>query len=59
MKALVLGAGLQGIATTLDLAWNKNIEKITLGDFDLEQAKKLPICAIPNMATGSIRCSAT
>ena len=41
MKALVLGAGLQGIATTLDLAWNKNIEKITLGDFDLDQAKKV------------------
>lgn len=41
MKVLVLGAGLQGIATALDLAWNKNMEKITLADFRLEQAKKV------------------
>lgn len=39
MKVVVLGAGLQGIATTLDLAWNKNIEKIMLADFVIEKAE--------------------
>lgn len=39
MKVLVLGAGLQGIATALDLAWNKNIEAITLADYDLKRAQ--------------------
>lgn len=39
MKVIVLGAGLQGIATTLDLAWNKNIEKIMLADFVIEKAE--------------------
>lgn len=38
MKVLQIGAGLQGIATALDLAWNKNIDKITLADFDLKRA---------------------
>lgn len=38
MKVIVLGAGLQGIATALDLAWNPNIEEITLADLDLDRA---------------------
>lgn len=38
MKVIVLGAGLQGIATALDLAWNQNIREITLADIDLDRA---------------------
>lgn len=41
MKIIQLGAGTQGIATALDLAWNKNIEKITLADYDLERAQQV------------------
>lgn len=41
MKVIQLGAGLQGIATALDLARNKNIEKIMLGDFNLERANEV------------------
>lgn len=41
MKVLVLGAGLQGIATALDLAWNKNMGKITVADRDIKQAEKV------------------
>lgn len=39
MKVIILGAGLQGVATTLDLAWNRNIEKIMLADYDLSKAE--------------------
>ncbi len=38
MKVILLGAGLQGIATALDLAWNKNIKEIMIADLDLERA---------------------
>lgn len=41
MKVIQLGAGIQGIATALDLAWNKKIEKITLADFDLKRAQEV------------------
>lgn len=39
MKVILLGAGLQGIATALDLAWNGKFEKVTIADYDLEKAK--------------------
>ncbi len=39
MKVIVLGAGLQGIATALDLAWNKEMKEIVLADFDLPRAE--------------------
>jgi len=39
MKVIILGVGLQGIATALDLAWNKEMKDIVLADFDLERAK--------------------
>ena len=39
MKVIVLGAGLQGTATALDLAWNKEIEKIMIADFKIEKAE--------------------
>jgi saccharopine dehydrogenase-like NADP-dependent oxidoreductase len=38
MKVVVLGAGLQGIATALDLSWNKNMKEIILADFSLDRA---------------------
>lgn len=38
MKVILLGAGLQGIATALDLAWNPNMKEITIADFNLERA---------------------
>jgi lysine 6-dehydrogenase len=38
MKIALLGAGLQGIATALDLAWNKNINEVVLADFNLDRA---------------------
>jgi len=39
MKIILIGAGLQGIATALDLAWNKNMEKFTIADYSLERAR--------------------
>lgn len=39
MKVVVLGAGLQGIATALDLSWNKNMTEILLADFNRERAE--------------------
>jgi saccharopine dehydrogenase-like NADP-dependent oxidoreductase len=39
MKVLLLGAGLQGIATALDMAWNKNIDKFTIADYDFKKAQ--------------------
>ena len=39
MRVVVLGAGLQGIATALDLAWNQNMKEIKLGDCDFKRAK--------------------
>ncbi len=39
MKVLLLGAGIQGIATALDLAWNRNMEKFTIADYDLKKAQ--------------------
>jgi saccharopine dehydrogenase-like NADP-dependent oxidoreductase len=41
MKVIQIGAGMQGIATALDLAWNKNIEKFTLADYDLKKAQQV------------------
>lgn len=38
MKVVVLGAGLQGIATALDLSWNQNMKEIILADFNLDRA---------------------
>lgn len=39
MRVVVIGAGLQGIATALDLASNKNMEEILLADYGLERAR--------------------
>jgi saccharopine dehydrogenase-like NADP-dependent oxidoreductase len=39
MKVAVLGAGLQGIATCLDLAWNKNMDEILIADYEVERAE--------------------
>ncbi len=39
MKIVLLGAGLQGIATALDLAWSKDVNEVLLADFDFERAK--------------------
>lgn len=39
MKVILLGAGLQGIATALDLAWNKKMNHFTIADYDFERAQ--------------------
>ncbi|MDR2088243.1 MAG: saccharopine dehydrogenase NADP-binding domain-containing protein [Clostridiales Family XIII bacterium] len=39
MKIVLLGAGLQGIATALDLSWNENIKEVLIADFDPERAQ--------------------
>jgi saccharopine dehydrogenase (NAD+, L-lysine-forming) len=39
MKIILLGVGIQGIATALDLAWNKNIDEVILADIDLKRAE--------------------
>jgi saccharopine dehydrogenase (NAD+, L-lysine-forming) len=39
MRVVLLGAGLQGIATALDLAWNKEIKEVLVADFNLERAE--------------------
>ena len=39
MKIVLLGAGLQGIATALDLASNKNIDEVVIADYDLKRAQ--------------------
>lgn len=41
MKVIVIGAGLQGIATTMDLAWNENMEDVTLADYEFARAEKV------------------
>ncbi|MDR3296022.1 MAG: saccharopine dehydrogenase NADP-binding domain-containing protein [Clostridiales Family XIII bacterium] len=41
MRVAVVGAGLQGIATALDLAKNPNFDGILLGDYEFEKAKKV------------------
>lgn len=41
MKVLQLGAGIQGIATALDLARNTNMDQITLGDYNLKKAEQV------------------
>lgn len=41
MKVIVLGAGLQGIATTMDLAWNENMEAVTIADYEFARAEKV------------------
>lgn len=51
MKVIQLGAGIQGIATALDLAWNQNIEKIMLADFDLKKAQD--VAAVCNKRYGN------
>lgn len=61
MKVIQIGAGIQGIATALDLAWNKNIEKITLADFNLARAQE--VAALCNQKYGdrvtAVRCDVT
>lgn len=39
MRVVLLGAGLQGIATALDLAWSKDVTEVLLGDIDLNRAQ--------------------
>jgi len=39
MRAVLLGAGLQGIATALDLAWSKDVTEVLLGDMDIKRAE--------------------
>lgn len=39
MRIAVLGAGLQGVATTLDLAWSKDVKEVLLADIDIERAR--------------------
>ena len=41
MKVIQLGAGLQGIATALDLAKNTNFEELTLADYNFDRAKEV------------------
>jgi len=41
MKVIQIGAGIQGIATALDLAHNKNIDTIMLADYNLERANEV------------------
>lgn len=41
MRVILLGAGIQGVATALDLAWNKEIEKIMLADYDIKRAENV------------------
>lgn len=41
MKVILIGAGIQGTATALDLAWNKNMGKFTIADYDLRKAQDL------------------
>ena len=41
MRVVVLGAGLQGIATALDLAWNKNMTEVLIADCEFERAKRV------------------
>lgn len=41
MKVIVLGAGLQGIATAMDLAWNENMEAVTIADYEFARAEKV------------------
>lgn len=50
MKVIVLGAGLQGIATTMDLAWNENMEAVTIADYEFARAEK--VAAICNEKYG-------
>ena len=56
MKVIQLGAGIQGIATALDLARNKNIEKIVLGDYDINRANE--VAEICNEKYGTDRVKA-
>jgi len=39
MKIILLGAGLQGIATALELASNVNIDEVLIADYDLKRAQ--------------------
>ena len=39
MRVVVLGAGLQGIATAMDLAWNENMKEILIADYEKERAE--------------------
>lgn len=41
MRVVILGAGLQGIATAMDLAWNKNMTEILLADYEYERARRI------------------
>lgn len=61
MKIILLGAGLQGIATAFDLAWNKNMSKFTIADIDFEKAQY--VANLCNKKYGdraeAIRCDVT
>ena len=61
MKVILLGVGTQGIATALDLAWNKSIEKFTLADFNLKRAQD--VAELCNKKYGNkadaVRCDVT
>ncbi|MDR3295120.1 MAG: saccharopine dehydrogenase NADP-binding domain-containing protein [Clostridiales Family XIII bacterium] len=39
MRIVLLGAGLQGIATALDLSWNENIKEVLIADYNLQRAQ--------------------
>jgi len=39
MRVVLLGAGLQGIATALDLSWNEGIKEVLIADVNLEHAE--------------------
>jgi saccharopine dehydrogenase-like NADP-dependent oxidoreductase len=41
MKVAVLGAGLQGIATCLDLAWNEHMGEVLIADYELARAERV------------------
>lgn len=41
MKIIQLGAGLQGIATALDLARNSNFKTVMLADYNMERANEV------------------
>ena len=61
MKTVLLGAGLQGIATALDLAWNKEMKEILIADCDLERARYVSeLCnAKYGNKTKAVRCDVT
>jgi saccharopine dehydrogenase (NAD+, L-lysine-forming) len=41
MRVVVLGAGIQGVATAMNLAWNKNMTEILVADCEFERARRV------------------